>query len=217
MRRIPGRFLMVVAAGVLALVGRPAHADGLQALQAFIQGVKSGRADFVQTVTGPAREGQAPRVKTSSGRFEFLRPGKFRFDYQKPFVQTIVADGRLLWLYDVDLNQVTERQQAQVLGQTPAALVASASDLDALRADFDLSAEPDRDGLKWVKAKPKTGDGTLQQVRVGFDGTALAQLEILDSFGQRSLLKFSRVELNPELPAGAFVFRIPAGADVLRQ
>lgn len=217
MRRIPGRFLMVVAAGVLALAGRPAHADGLQALQAFIQGVKSGRADFVQTVTSPAREGQAPRVKTSSGRFEFLRPGKFRFDYQKPFVQTIVADGRLLWLYDVDLNQVTERQQAQVLGQTPAALVASASDLDALRADFDLSAEPDRDGLKWVKAKPKTGDGTLQQVRVGFDGTALAQLEILDSFGQRSLLKFSRVELNPELPAGAFVFRIPAGADVLRQ
>ena len=201
----------------LAAAAAGAWADGLQSLENFVKGAKSGRADFTQTVTAPSRDGKAGRVKTSSGTFEFQRPGKFRFDYQKPFVQTIVADGKTLWLYDADLNQVTERAQAQVLGQTPAALIAEATDLRALQADFTLSAEPARDGLQWVKAVPKTRDGQLQQVQVGFDGDQLAALEILDSFGQRSLLKFGRLQVNPALPASAFEFKAPAGADVLRQ
>jgi len=168
-------------------------------------------------VTAPAREGQAARVKTSSGRFEFQRPNRFRFDYQKPFVQTIVADGKTLWLYDADLNQVTQREQAQVLGQTPAALIAAAPDLRALQAEFTLTAAPDRDGLQWVSAAPKARDGQLQQVLVGFDGERLAALEILDSFGQRSVMKFGRIEVNPALPASTFQFKPPVGADVLRQ
>lgn len=206
-----------VLPALLACIAPATWADGLQSLAAFIHDTRSGRAEFTQTVTSPGREGQPPRVKTSSGRFEFQRPGKFRFDYQKPFVQTIVADGRTLWLYDPDLNQVTERAQAQVLGQTPAALIAAASDLGALEADFTLSAEPERDGLQWVKATPRAGDGQLQWVRVGFDGPRLAALEIEDGFGQHSLLRFSQVELNPALPASAFEFKAPAGADVLRQ
>lgn len=204
----------LAALALLALA--PAWADGLQSLAAFIHDARSGRADFTQTVTSPGREGQPPRVKTSSGRFEFQRPGKFRFDYQKPFAQTIVADGQTLWLYDPDLNQVTRRAQAQVLGQTPAALIAAASDLRALEADFALSAEPERDGLQWVKATPRAGDGQLQWVRVGFDGKQLAALEIEDGFGQQSVLRFSQAELNPTLPASTFEFKVPAGADVLR-
>ena len=112
---------------------------------------------------------------------------------------------------------MTERGQAQVLGQTPAALIAEATDLRALQADFTLAAEPARDGLQWVKAVPKTKDGQLQQVQVGFDGDKLAALEILDSFGQRSVLKFGAMQLNPQLSAGAFEFKPPAGADVLKQ
>ena len=202
---------------LLTLTASVAWADGLSSLQSFIQNTRSGRADFTQTVTAPTRDGKPGRVKTSSGSFEFQRPGKFRFDYRKPFVQTIVADGKTLWLYDADLNQVTERGQAQVLGQTPAALIAEATDLRALQADFTLAAEPARDGLQWVKAVPKTKDGQLQQVQVGFDGDKLAALEILDSFGQRSVLKFGAMQLNPQLPAGAFEFKPPAGADVLKQ
>ena len=206
------------AAATLLILAAPwAMAGGLESLEAFIKNAKTGRADFTQTVTAPTKEGQPARTKTSSGQFAFQRPGKFRFDYQKPFVQTIVADGKTLWLYDADLNQVTERQQAQVLGQTPAALIAAASDLRALQADFTLADQPERDGLQWVKATPKARDGQLQSVLVGFDGNALAALEILDSFGQRSVLKFSKVELNPALPAGTFDFKVPAGADVLRQ
>ena len=168
-------------------------------------------------MTAPAREGQPGRAKTSTGTFEFQRPGKFRFDYKKPFAQTIVADGQTLWLHDVDLNQVTQRPQAQALGATPAALIAAAPDLRALQADFVLEAASDRDGLQWVSATPKAKDGQLQSIQVGFQGDALAALEILDSFGQRSVLKFSKVETNPALRAGAFAFSAPAGADVLKQ
>lgn len=180
----------------------------------------SGRADFTQVVTTPAREGQAARSKTSSGRFEFARPNRFKFVYKKPFEQSIVADGQTLWLYDVDLNQVTARKQSHVLGSTPAALIASAPDLHALQADFTLAAAPDKDGLQWVEAKPKAKDGQLQAIRVGFrvgEKTAeLAVLEILDSFGQRSLLSFSKVEVNPRLSSDTFLFKPPKGADVIR-
>jgi outer membrane lipoprotein carrier protein len=194
-----------------------AWAGGLESLEAFMKNVRSGSAEFTQTVTAPPREGQPSRAKVSTGTFEFQRPGKFKFDYRKPFAQLIVADGETLSLYDADLNQVTQRKQAQALGSTPAALIAAASDLRALQADFALESAADRDGLQWIKASPKNKDGQLQSVLVGFQGDALAALEILDSFGQRSVLKFSKFEVNPSIPASAFTFKAPAGADVLRQ
>jgi outer membrane lipoprotein carrier protein len=183
--------------------------------------VSSGRAEFSQVVTAPARDGQAARSKTSTGTFEFSRPNRFRFVYKKPFEQSIVADGQTLWLYDADLNQVTSRKQSSALGSTPAALIAAAPDLRALQADFTLAAAPDADGLQWVVATPKTKDGQLQAVRVGFrpgeKSSGLAALEITDSFGQRSVLTFSKVEVNPNLPADTFRFTPPKGADVIRQ
>ena len=172
-------------------------------------------------VTSPARDGQAVRSKASSGRFEFQRPGRFRFTYLKPFEQTIVADGQTLWFYDVDLNQVTARKQEQALGSTPAALIAAAADLKALQAEFDLTGAPDRDGLQWVLATPRTREGQLQAVRVGFrvteKGAELAALDILDSFGQRSVLTFTGFEPNPVLAPGLFQFKPPAGAAVINQ
>jgi len=207
----------LIAGALLAAVAGVAWAGGMESLEAFVKTVKSGRAEFTQTVTAPPKEGQASRDKVSTGSFEFQRPGRFRFDYKKPFVQSIVADGETLWLHDADLNQVTQRKQAQALGSTPAALIAAAPDLRALQADFTLEAAPERDGLQWVKATPKRKDGQLQSVQVGFQGDALSALEILDSFGQRSVLKFGKVEVNPSLPASAFQFKVPAGADVIRQ
>ena len=198
-----------------------AGAGGLESLEAFVKNVKTGRADFTQVVTAPPKDGQAPRSKTSSGTFEFSRPNRFKFIYSKPFEQSIVADGQTLWLHDVDLNQVTARKQSQVLGSTPAALIAAAPDLRALQADFTLADAPDSGGLQWVGATPKAKDGQLQTVRVGFrtgDKTAeLAALEILDSFGQRSLLTFNHFEVNPALPGNTFQFKPPTGADVIRQ
>lgn len=202
---------------LLAALTLPTRADGLARLQDFIQSARSGRADFTQVVTSPPKEGRTPRQKTSSGTFEFERPGRFRFVYRKPFAQTIVADGRTLWMYDAELNQVTAREQDKVLGTTPAALIAAASDLSALEKDFELANASDADGLEWVLATPKTRDGQLQSVRVGFKGGQLAALDILDSFGQRSLLTFSRFDLDPRFAPDTFRFSPPAGADVLRQ
>lgn len=202
---------------LIAASAQLAIADGLKSLESFMAHTQAGQADFTQVVTSPPKDGQAARSKTSSGTFAFQRPGRFKFVYQKPFEQTIVADGKTLWLYDVDLNQVTQRQQTQALGATPAALLAAAPDLKALRAEFTLESAPAQDGLEWVLARPKTKDGQLQSVRVGFEGEQLAALDILDSFGQRSLIRFTGLQTHPALPTATFQFKPPAGADVLRQ
>lgn len=194
-----------------------ASASGMDSLEAFVKTAKTGHAEFTQVVTAPAKEGQAARSKTSGGTFEFSRPNRFKFIYRKPFEQTIVADGQTLWLYDVDLNQVTSRKQSAVLASSPAALIASAADIKALQADFALSAAPDKDGLEWVLAAPKAKDGLLQSVRVGFKGNDLSVLEILDSFGQRSVMTFSGLRINTPLESGAFQFKPPAGADLIQQ
>jgi outer membrane lipoprotein carrier protein len=206
--------LVAIAISACALA---ASASGLDSLENFVKSTKSGRAEFTQVVTGPARDGQAARSKTSSGTFEFSRPNRFRFHYTKPFEQTIVADGQTLWLHDVDLNQVTSRKQSQALGSTPAALIAAAPDLNALRKDFNLEAAGEKDGLQWVQATPKAKEGQLHSVKVGLRGNELAALEILDSFGQRSVLTFTKMELNAAVPPELFQFKPPQGADVVRQ
>jgi outer membrane lipoprotein carrier protein len=194
-----------------------AQASGLDSLESFVKSARSGRAEFTQVVTGPARDGQAARSKTSTGTFEFARPNRFRFNYRKPFEQTIVADGQTLWLYDADLNQVTARKQSQVLGSTPAALIASAPDLASLRKDFNLEAAGEKDGIQWVQATPKAKEGQLHSMKAGFRGNELAALEILDSFGQRSVLTFTKMELNAAVSPEQFQFKPPQGADVVKQ
>lgn len=206
----------LLASFLIAVFSSCVWADGLKSLEKFVSTVQSGRAEFTQTVTSPAKEGQAARVKTSSGSFEFARPNRFKFVYRKPFEQTIVGDGQTLWLFDVDLNQVTARKQADVLGSTPAALIASAPDLQALQAHFSLQAAPERDGLQWVQATPKVRDSALQSIRLGFADGALKVLEMTDNFAQRSVLTFKAMELNPKLGADAFVFTPPKGVDVVR-
>jgi outer membrane lipoprotein carrier protein len=201
----------------LALWASFATASGLDSLEAFVKTAKTGRAEFTQVVTAPAKEGQTARSKTSSGTFEFSRPNRFKFLYRKPFEQTIVADGQTLWLYDVDLNQVTARKQSAVLASSPAALIASAADIKALQADFTLTAAPDKDGLEWVLAAPKAKEGMLQAVRVGFKGQDLAVLEIVDSFGQRSVMSFANLRVNMALEPATFQFKPPVGADLIQQ
>lgn len=228
--RAARRGVVFVSFGAVAMISIATHAQsagsaGLKSLEDFIKTAQSGRASFSQVVTSPSKDGQAPKIKTSTGSFEFLRPNRFKFIYKKPFEQSIVADGQTLWLYDVDLNQVTSRKLAQVLNGTPAAVIAAAADLKGLQADFTLTPLPEKAGLQWIEATPKTKEGQLQSIRVGFKavenkgqkGTELAVLEILDSFGQKSVMTFSQFEINPALSAAEFQFKPPAGADVIRQ
>lgn len=205
-----------------AFTASVACASGLDTLETFLKSTKSGRADFTQVVTPPAKAGQTSvRSKTSTGQFSFVRPTRFRFDYVKPFPQVIVADGQTLWLYDADLEQVTARKQTQALGSTPAALVATASDLSALQKEFSLEAQADADGLQWVQATPKNRESTIQSVRIGLrtDGAqvSLGKLEIFDAMGQRSVLSFDRFEVNPSnLGPAQFNFVPAKGVSVIR-
>ena len=216
MRRMgAGLAIATLSAGV-------AFASSLDTLETFLKSTKSGRADFTQVVTSPAKAGQtAVRSKTSTGQFSFVRPTRFRFDYVKPFSQVIVADGQTLWLYDADLEQVTARKQAQALGSTPAALVATAVDVSTLQKEFSLEAQTDTDGLQWVQATPKNRESTIQSVRIGLRAegaqVSLGKLEIFDAMGQRSVLSFERFEVNPaSLGATQFNFALPKGVSVIR-
>lgn len=187
----------------------PVSGDAVQALRDFVRSVQSGRSVFTQTVMSP----DGARRKTSSGQFEFARPNRFRFSYTKPYEQLIVADGQKVWIHDPDLNQASSRQLAQVLGSTPAALLAGGS----IDADFELAALPAKDGLAQVRATPKQSGGPIQSLRVGFRGSSLAELEIFDSFGQRSLIVFTGFEPNAAVPAERFRFTPPPGTDVIAQ
>ncbi len=194
---------------VLSVCCGLAQADAVDTLKEFVRDVKTGRAAFTQVVTSP----DGVKKKNSSGSFAFTRPNRFRFAYLKPFEQLIVADGQKVWIFDADLNQASSRKLTAALGTTPAALLAGG----ALEKDFDLSALPAKDGLDWAQALPRTKDGAFQSMRVGFKGKDLAAVEIVDSFGQRSLLQFTQFTANPSLAAEAFKFTPPPGADVIEQ
>jgi outer membrane lipoprotein carrier protein len=198
-----------IAASLLLFAAAAAHADAVDTLKEFVRDVKTGQADFTQTVTSP----DGLKKKTSSGRFEFSRPNRFRFNYLKPFEQLIVADGQKVWIYDADLNQASSRQFSQALGSTPAALLAGGP----LEKEFDLAPLPAKDGLEWAEAKPKAKDGTFKSVKIGFRGKTLAAVEVVDAFGQRSLLQFNQFAGNVPLSTEAFVFKLPKGADLIEQ
>ncbi|MDY0746124.1 outer membrane lipoprotein chaperone LolA [Paucibacter sp. R3-3] len=193
------------------LVASPflAHADALQALKGFVAEVKSGTAQFTQTVSSP----DGKKKKTSSGTFDFQRPDQFRFVYTKPFQQTIVGDGQKVWIYDPDLNQASSRKMDKALGATPAALLAGTN----LDRDFTLKALPSENGVDWVQATPKQADGGLQSLKIGFRGKELDAIDVVDGFGQRSLLQFSSVNTNVPMPADKFRFVLPSGADLIEQ
>ena len=224
------KYFAILFIAIQAINTPATAANGLNSLESFLKSTQTGKAEFSQVVTSPAKteaktegaEKSVAKVKTSMGTFEFSRPNKFKFLYKKPFEQTIVADGTTLWLHDVDLNQVTARKQSQALGSTPAALIATAASLKALEAEFNLQDAPDASGLQWVIATPKAKDGQIQSIKVGLKnaaekGVTLSVLEILDSFGQRSVITFAKVERNLPFGADNFNFKPPVGADVIRQ
>lgn len=203
MKKILVSMLLMVAAATASAQ------TAVDTLKEFVRDVKSGRAEFTQTVTSP----DGAKKKTSSGKFEFSRPNRFRFTYLKPFEQVIVADGQKVWIYDADLNQASSRKFSQALGATPAALLAGGS----LEKDFDLAAQPAKDGLDWVEATPKAKEGSFKSVRVGFKGKTLNAIEVVDAFNQRSLLQFSQFVANEPIKAETFVFTVPKGADLIEQ
>lgn len=185
-----------------------AHAGGVERLKAFIAGAKTAEADFTQTVAD--RNNRV--TQQARGKMAFARPGKFRWDYREPYEQLIVGDGAKLWLYDADLEQVTVKPLGDVIAGTPAALLAGDN---AIEKYFSLKNAGESDGLEWLEATPKSRDTTFERIRMGFKGDVLAQMELFDTFGQRTTLKLSNFSRNPRIAPSRFVFTPPKGADVI--
>ena len=195
--------------GVLALcVAQASAAGSIEKLKAFAEQTQSARATFTQTV----RDKDGTNVQTTSGKLVFARPGKFRWEYEKPYQQTIVGDGQKLWVYDKDLNQVTVKKLEGGLGSSPAALLAGSNDIEKY---YNVDAKGMKGGLDWLEAYPRDPDTMFEKVRMGFKGNSLDTMELFDHLGQVTVIRFGKIERNPKLAASLFSFTPPAGADVI--
>ena len=192
---------------LLALLPLPALADGIAQFRAFLQDNRGAQGTFVQTVL--SKSGRKPQV--SEGNFAFQRPGRFRWDYQKPYPQLLVGDGQKLWSWDKDLNQVVVKPLGEALGSTPAAILAGDQ---AIEKNFEVTEAAPADGLEWVNASPKAAS-SFQSMRLGFAGGHLKRMELRDNFGQTTQLEFARLERSPSLDPALFRFAPPKGADVI--
>lgn len=185
------------------------HAAATDKLKTFVSATHSAQANFTQEV----QDKNGKRIQSASGVMQFVRPGKFRWSYAKPFEQLIVGDGKKFWLYDVDLNQVTVRKLDAALGSSPAALLSGSNEIER---GFALTDLEDRDGLEWLQAKPKSAESTFEKILMAFNADSeLMVMELHDAFGHHTVLRFSALKNNPSLSPQLFKFTPPKGADVL--
>ena len=201
--------LQACAFATTCLFATPSNAAALDQLRSFLTQTQSARGEFVQRLT-PRAGAKAP--PTVTGQFVFQRPGKFRWVYEKPYEQLIVADGQRLVMFDKDLNQATIKKLQASLPSSPASILFGSNEFEK---EFEVADAGVRDGLEWIVAKPRAKDTTFERIEIGFrDGLPQAML-LADGFGQQTQLTFSKVERNPKLDAEVFRFTPPKGADVL--
>jgi len=179
-----------------------------EVLKSYLRDTSSQRAEFSQLVYDRSMR----KLQEASGVMSFQRPGRIRWEYRKPYEQLIVGDGAKLWVYDKDLNQVTVKAIARAIGGSPAGLLAGSADIEK---DFTLTPSGSDGGLDWIDAVPRGTESTFERVRMGFGKAGLEAMELKDSFGQLTRIRFTRIEVNPKLAPESFRFVPPKGADVI--
>jgi outer membrane lipoprotein carrier protein len=207
--------LVVVAVGLALAAGTAAAqsssadtARGQATLAAFLDGVRSLTADFKQEVYGADQHLQ----QTDTGTLSLERPNRFRWSYVAPTKLVVVADGSKLWMYDVELSQVTVAPLDETLGSSPAMLLSG----DArVREGFEVVQTYEHDGLDWVKLVPKAEASDFSSVLIGFDGNAPRQLELVDGLNEKTRIELANVVVNADIADTVFEFRPPAGVDVI--
>ena len=186
-----------------------AYAAATDKLKNFIASTHSAQANFTQEV----RDKSGKRIQSASGTMQFVRPGKFRWVYQKPFEQLIVGDGEKFWLHDVELNQVTVRKIDAALGSSPAALLSGSNEIER---GFELKDNGTKDNLEWLEATPRALDTSFNKILMAFNAQSeLIIMELHDAIGHTTVLRFSKMQRNPQLSSQLFKFVPPKGADVL--
>jgi outer membrane lipoprotein carrier protein len=201
------RVFLAVLVLLCALAATPVSANAIADFQAFVATMQSGRANFEQVVF----DAKGAVSQKTKGTFAFTRPGKFRWVYEKP-EQIIVGDGKKVYFFDKDLNQVTVRKLEQAFSSTPAALLAGKGDVDTA---FTLVAAGEAEGMAWLDALPRQKDAGIEKIRMGFVKGQFTAMELNDAFGNRTRLTFSAFERNPRIDAKEYVLTPPKGADVI--
>ncbi len=189
------------------LVPDIAMAGGKASLEHFFEQVQTLTARFQQVILD---EGMNP-IDQSSGMVRLVRPGRFRWDYDAPQEQHIISDGKKVWLYDVELAQVTIRKVDRALGKTPALILAGQGDLNKT---FNIKEMGKQGRLQWVLLEPKQQE-EFNSIRIGFEGSSLRLLEMVDGLGQITRITLSNSIINRRLNPQLFSFTVPAGADVI--
>ena len=203
------KFFITLAPLLLTAFTATAHAGASDKLRNFINSSQSGQANFTQTV----HDKKGKVIQSASGTMQFVRPGKFRWVYQKPYEQIIVGDGAKFWLYDVDLNQVTVKKLDAALGSSPAALLSGNNEIER---SFVLKNKGTRDDMDWLEASAKSADTGFDKISMAFNAQGeLIIMELSDAFGLTTELRFSNMQRNPQLSPTLFKFVPPKGADVL--
>ena len=202
------KFLTVFLFLLSSLFSNLAAADGVQSLREFFNSTSTMRAQFSQVVN----DNKGRKVQEVEGTMQLQRPNKFRWDYKKPYEQQIVSDGKQVFLFDTELQQVTIRDLSKTLGSSPAAMLAGG---DAVEKSFTLKNATRKDGLSWVLALPKDKDSGFDRVLLGFKADRLRKMELYDSFNHITHITFNEVERNPVLQDSTFLFTPPKGVDVV--
>lgn len=202
--------VVLLSAGAGADDGSNSKPDdgGRQLLQSFMNDVASFTATFEQTLL----DANDIQLESSKGSVQVRRPGQFRWTYEEPYVQILVADGLNVWSYDVDLEQVTVKPQQDVLANTPALLLSGSRDVDD---EFDYIESYEERGITWVRLRPKNTDNGFVQVALGFAGTVLRQMLFFDTLDQTTRIELEEVSLNAELADSVFAFALPPDADLI--
>ena len=207
--KITAHLFSILMVAIALVIPSLAHADAMEDFRAFMTGAQSARVEFSQT----AFDAKGKTTQQTKGTLAFSRPGKFRFQYEKP-AQTIVSDGSKVWFFDQDLNQVTIRKVEKAFAATPAALLAGKAEVEAA---FTLVAGGESENMGWVIAEPKSKEAGIEKVRLGFIKNQLSAMELFDAFGNRTRLTFAKLERNAKIDAKEFTFLPPKGTDVVSE
>ncbi len=197
--------------GVLlaSLTLQPALAQtAAEQLARFSSEVRTLDAKFTQLVLGEDGE----QVAQSSGTVQLMRPGRFRWEYEEPDVQLILADGERLWIYDEELEQATVKSLEDALGAAPIALLIGER---PLKEQFNIKETGERDGLDWVQLAPRVQDIEFNRIRLGLDDSGIRRMILHDQFGQTTVIRLDKVRTNVEIDPTRFEFEPSAGTDVI--
>jgi outer membrane lipoprotein carrier protein len=201
--------MRLLALVLLTLASTGAHASARAQFDAFSGGIQGLSATFEQRVY----DSDNALREISSGDVQLKAPRQFRWEYRKPFVQQLVADGDHIWIYEPDMEQVTVRQQSLEEHNSPLAMLIDPAELER---QFTVTEDGQSDGLSWLLLTPKKPEeAPFERARLGFNPQGLARMELFDGLGQRTLMQFTGWKRNPDFAAGTFQFVPPPGVDVV--